>query len=390
MKEELIEEILVCMPVKSLIRCKCLSKEWNHFISNDKRFRRRYLDKCTDPDLRRFLVLGLFVINCDFPNVVRFLPTFSKGSTNRLKTKKKRNDNEEADIIVRGIPLIPIDESLDFTTTHHSPYIQASSNGFLLCCDLHDLDYLICNPITKYCIHLPPVNFRSRAVTHSFICHGTSPYMDTLQSYTVMRATCRTRRWGDVTTLTIEVLSSDVPEEWKIFILQPQFSFHFVSPFSAISENGVIYITASVSNGQCFIIFDRKTSTESLQLLEFPEPIKKDLVFSAMSDGLLTCTHWKDDRITIWVLDHRDGLDFTPQWSVKHSAMLPRIDGFGRVIGCHPLNPLVLFIRGYGKTFLYDTRNSKQEVLCSEHLGPYSEVVPYTYGLVGRLLFHDR
>ncbi|KAL5731504.1 hypothetical protein ACHQM5_004225 [Ranunculus cassubicifolius] len=392
MEEDLIEEILVCLPVKTLARFKCISKEWNHFISFNKRFRRRYLDKCTDPELGRFLMLGLFVIKYQFPNVIRFVPTSTHGTTSMLKNKKrKRNDGEEEDSIIGGFPLIPIDESLDFTTTHHPPYIVGCSNGFLLCTDVHyHHDYMICNPITNHCIYLPPINFRDVSMlTHGFICHGTSPCLDTVQSYTVMRATWP-HQIDFYGSLNIEIVSSDDPEEWKIFNLQTQFSFCIhIGAYTAISENGVIYITAVLPNGRCFLVFDRKTSTESLQLLEFPEATKGGIYFSAMSDGLLACTHWQDDRITIWMLDHRDGLDFTRQWSVKHSAMLPRKMG-DRVIGCHPLDPLVLFISCYKKTLLYDAKSSRQEVLCSEYFGTTPlNVVPYTYGLVGRRLFLD-
>lgn len=398
--EDIIEEVLLRFPVKFLVRCKSLSKKWQNIISHSSSFRQRYTSRIQEQGASTTFLLGFFYSKSYvFPDVkdhVRFLPTPT---------------------LPLPLPLPVPDETLSFTG-RESLHIVGSSNGFLLSSveQLYPMNYLICNPINKQWHPLPTPNTASKYVSHGFICHTSTPCLDRVNRYTIVRGIWhRPRVFG--TDLTIEIFSSDSPSRtWKLFSFTLPFSFYLDTRISKaiIDKHGVIYLRAVVRKetviASGLIIFDQ-TKDEQVrwqQLMEFPTPEKRDYTpfnFGQSNGLLLYVQHerhisqlqiWKltqheDGRGTrrVWVLIHKVGLEITmdsfPQF-VQHSfhALAFEIRAF------HPTNPQLLFFSIGGKIVMCDASNSTLELVCDfahdRRLYTYF-FFPYTYGLIGPHLF---
>ncbi|KAF5203157.1 hypothetical protein FRX31_007250 [Thalictrum thalictroides] len=163
--EDVIEEIFLRLPLKSLHRCKSLSKTSGCLISSAS-FLPRYL--VTRRIKMSSLMLGFFYQPFVFSGEdttrpqIKFIPCSSVAE----KLMMNEVDHQNA------CGVLPFDESLSFlllAETNNNVeyddimkgvYIDASSNGFLLCrrepefglCYFH---YYICNPVTKQWVSLP-------------------------------------------------------------------------------------------------------------------------------------------------------------------------------------------------------------------------------------------
>ncbi|KAJ8562279.1 hypothetical protein K7X08_011570 [Anisodus acutangulus] len=129
--EGLLTEILLRVPEKSLIRCKCVSKKWRSLISSPH-FRRLKTPRFSPAS-------GIFLYHCSFLTnpFHKFVP-FSLENPIQAPLQK--------------FPFLP----------HDSPKISIwqSCNGLLLCCIFHNPftfneNYYIFNPTTQQFITLP-------------------------------------------------------------------------------------------------------------------------------------------------------------------------------------------------------------------------------------------
>ncbi|XP_015866858.2 F-box protein At5g07610 [Ziziphus jujuba] len=130
--DDLLTEILVRLPIKSLLRFKCVSKRWLSFISNPHFCYRRTPFHNTACGL--FLIRHSMHINPEF-DFVRLNHNNSQLSQAPFRT-------------------------LSFVNDPFGIKILQSCNGLFLCCSFHAFDgrkkYYVYNPTTKHHTILPP------------------------------------------------------------------------------------------------------------------------------------------------------------------------------------------------------------------------------------------
>ncbi|KAL5712617.1 hypothetical protein ACHQM5_014771 [Ranunculus cassubicifolius] len=428
MIDDVVREILLRLPVKCLVRCKSLSKEWKDYISCNKTFRQMYLKRnCGVSLMFGFHVvkhIAYYLPGRDFPDQVRFLPTSNEGRTRSLLKKRKRDENGDSSLWIDK-PLkktksefnrtraFPLDESLSFLSPNLADIrVLGSSNGFLLCTidkEWCPMSYLVCNPINKRWFSLPRANISSRLYTHGFTSHSTSPGLDTADYYKVVRAIappdCSIEE-----TLTIEIISSDEPE-WKRFDLScpSPFILDNSTPLRIIiSDIGEIYIRGRLvkPETQTFdygVIIFHEESKDLVQWMNFPPAVDyrecKDCF--GQSEGNIVYARHEPGQLKVWTLNMND--KSSREWILKHSVSLEiqstetNPDFVTRpwhsdlcFLGFHPRNMNILFL-GIGKTtILCDIESSTIEKICSFpeqgwKLDYY--LLPYTYGLMAPHLF---
>ncbi|XP_059664262.1 F-box protein At5g07610-like [Cornus florida] len=128
---DLVVEIFQCLPAKSLIRFKSVSKTWHSLIS-DRRFSLLWQQRRRSPKIS-----GLF-FSCRFATQIKYIPTVDIHSKNK------------------SLALFP-----DFSSVGNTwqTTIIDSCNGFLLCSSANNLcsrkSYHVYNPTTKQFSTLP-------------------------------------------------------------------------------------------------------------------------------------------------------------------------------------------------------------------------------------------
>ncbi|XP_060193033.1 F-box protein At5g07610-like [Lycium barbarum] len=127
--EELLIEILLHLPVKSLVRCKCVSKKWSSLITSPEFTRLRV--PSFNPARGLFLHCSSFLIN-PFHEFVSFTPRE---------------------------PISAPFHKLTFIDDPSGIRILQSCNGLLLCCSFRahepNINYYIYNPTTQQFVVLP-------------------------------------------------------------------------------------------------------------------------------------------------------------------------------------------------------------------------------------------
>lgn len=461
-----MEDVLAHLPVKSLVRCKTLSRKWQSFISGNSHFRGKYLSTTnTKTGKERSLLLGFFITKSrvfDVAEPVRFLPTTTEGKSISLKKRKREADghklvcetraqsdplhiyheflsflvkrkrpihlvgssngkeedgHEVSEISAHSVPLHIDDESLSFLG-QQSIHLAGSSSGFLLCSveQFYPKTYFLCSPITKQWVALPTPSATSERVGHGFVCHTSSPCLDKVDHYTVVRVIWnRARVFGF--NIRFEILSSESPKHWELISSTCPFSFYpdLSSVSSAIiDKRGAIYVNAILGNEQMkhheigLLIFDRWKKEECLQLMEFP-PTEKggyQTIHFGQSDGLLLYAQhegelgqlkiWeladdKDDGRRKWCLRQKIRLEITMENfpELVHDPLMGQLFDF---IAFHPTNPRVLFLIIDNTVVICDVNNSALELLCDFDAQGWRRcyfIFPYTYGLCGDHLFLD-
>ncbi|KAL5703037.1 hypothetical protein ACHQM5_028180 [Ranunculus cassubicifolius] len=407
---DIVEEVLVRLPVKALVRCKTLSKNWYNFISYNKPFRERYLS--INKGARSSLMLGFFFtkqrinINKVDGGGVRFFHTSDEGRS--LLSKKRKRVCDGDDIALPSPLHLPVyAQSLSFLG-HRSVHIFGSSNGFLLCSpeQYYPKNYVICNPITKQRVTLPIPEATSEYVAHGFICNASSSCFNSIQRYTVVRA-ISPGPLESSTSLTIELISSDSPNKWKLFVFNFPFAFYIAMPVVSnvvISEDGIMFLPILVEPkpDYALLVFDQH---EQWSIMEFPPPKTKKFrcYHFGQSDGLLLYVMHEHElqQLRIWVMDISDG---RRQWCLKHDIRLEiTTKSCPELVECsdeelfdfeafHPTDPRLIFISIGEKMVLYDVSNSTLELLYDfSRKRWYTDYLmfPYMYGLIGRHLFFD-
>ncbi|PIA40017.1 hypothetical protein AQUCO_02500026v1 [Aquilegia coerulea] len=411
MHRDYIQDILLRLPVKSLLRCTCLSQKWHAFISYNKSFHSSYLSRHTGYDDQVFK--GFFlskVSEYDGEEPVRFLPTSSDGRSLSVLKKRKRHHNDDADRNTYladedDVVTFPVDASLSFLG-HDIVHVVGSSNGFLLTTleRRYPVTYMICNPLTKQHIVLPQPNLTPQFVVHGFTCDAA------LTNYKVVRALCfKALRY--TTALTLEIFSSDLPH-WRQFnsTCSVPFFLDLSLRFSAIINEGVTYLPAflekqtTVRPDPYILISDQ--SKEIVQVLEAP-PSEDDAslrYYFGMSGGLTVYGYLELDQLKIWLLNDKG--NGKREWSLQHKVSLKSkvvnyvecakdaYQGHIDLIAFHPVNPQVFFLGCDQKRYQYNVKKSRLELICDlEQLGSGQEdyyFFPCTYPLIGPHLFRNR
>ncbi|XP_012833483.1 PREDICTED: F-box/kelch-repeat protein At3g23880-like [Erythranthe guttata] len=137
--EEIIEEILHRLPSKSLLRFKCVSKQWRSFISS-KQFIKRHLNKSNiDTDLANRRLVSSFRRS---PDIVGFMSLF-RGPNTTLDPRYLRSLLND-DIIAT----LDSEHSCMGDSTHEVR-IVGSCNGLVLITIENDHNLYLWNPCTR-------------------------------------------------------------------------------------------------------------------------------------------------------------------------------------------------------------------------------------------------
>lgn len=358
--ECMILEILVRLPVKSVLRWKCVSRKWYRFISGDPLFRQRYLSSNTITTATR--LLGFFCNKIRpkqaYP-FVDFFPTPAEGT--------ELNGEEET------LVAPPLDHSLQFTG-HQSFNIVSSSNGFLLCSleEFNPMSYFVCNPVTKQYFRLPSPNFTDRFVAHGLMCQAsTNHFQFNLIRCVVVRVTRKeknTRRFSN--SYTIELFDSiDSCDQWKTLNITSSSFFRFRCPdppaiVRAEEGRDFVFYWLGISQGSVYgvAIFDPRR--DYLDFIELPGGIwYTGSERFGLSDGLVLFARQNLCVLEIWILNTNE--NNTREWTLKHTTdfrfpllKYSEIVGLPRstieIAAFHPAKPGVLFLYSKRKMVMYE------------------------------------
>lgn len=132
---EILEDILVRLPVKSLCRFRCVSKPWCNLISS-KKFTKLHLNRSTSSDEEKFDRQRLFFCAAYFYSIeVEDLPYYMYGHAGNVDYNDKLQQLR-----------------FDFDLT--DVYVVGACNG-LVCLLLNYERYVVLNPCTRECNELP-------------------------------------------------------------------------------------------------------------------------------------------------------------------------------------------------------------------------------------------
>ncbi|KAL5699335.1 hypothetical protein ACHQM5_030253 [Ranunculus cassubicifolius] len=415
MKEDIIQEILLRFPVKSLVRCKLLSKEWMEFISHNPAFRKSFIARnrgCS-------FMLGFYITKhmdlVDIDEKVHFLCTYNRGI--RVLNKRKRdNDGVSLQLDARPAKKFFLSPPLllkKSPSLFSDPAVRVlgSSNGFLLCSldKKCPLNYIIINPINKLCMPLPVANTSSDYYTHGFICHSLSPLLDTVDYYKVVRG-ISPQDWHAESFTTLEIICSD-SSQWSQYHVRGQSPFYLdsLNPSKIIiSEAGLVYVpgtafkeasTTPWTDGEnnSVLIFDQNKE-ESVHVIELPLAENKVMhECFGQSEGMISYARNELGQLKVWRYNEQKG----GGWSLIHNVSLNSWVGLLKKVGTasasgfcpeafHPTDKNVIFLSRHPNRMVYNLNTSKMESVCdlkTQGLKSVYYFFPYTCGLIGPHLF---
>ncbi|MCD7451898.1 hypothetical protein HAX54_013923 [Datura stramonium] len=211
--EELLIEIFLRLPAKSLLRCKCVSKKWNSLIDSPEFTRLRV--PCFNPARGLFLHCSSFLIN-PFHQFVPFT-------------------------LENPIPA-PF-HKLTFVDDPSGIRILQSCNGLLLCCSFRvhepNINYYVYNPTTQQFVTLPRPG-GSRQISRAVL--GMKLAFDPWKSpnYKVVCIRFSDEFFPDDQHYQIEIYSSQT-KKWRVsgppFLARYDIGF----TYTGVYWNGAIY-----------------------------------------------------------------------------------------------------------------------------------------------------
>jgi len=266
--EELIEvEILPWLPVKALLRFKCLCKRWYALISNSK-FVTLHLSKCPN---------ALFIGPSSGPSI------FYYGSFDPNNPNLSECVIDASDYIVKAISFA-------------EPIPVGSCDG-LVCFNLHGLHYFISNPVTRKSIRFrgPPyrdANDRDLEPLWGFGHHRPS------DNYKVVLVFSRSGHYGH----RVHLFSRN-DHAWSSFdgLEFDQFDFP-----SAIPERRGVYVDDHVywklSSDGNVVVVGFELGTETMKVMPMPNWIRsvidaKSVTICALGGCLCLCRETCDQGI---------------------------------------------------------------------------------------------
>ncbi|XP_050375369.1 F-box protein At5g07610-like [Argentina anserina] len=193
---DLITEILLRLPVKSLLRFKCVSKLCLSLIS-DSYFRHQH-------QRRRCYASSSSVILCRTTDLIHHISLAGSISDEPFS-------------------------SLSFIDDSAGVKILQSNHGLLLCCSNHKLgkprSYYICNPSTKKFSVLPEAESRTFSGVYLFFNPTKSPHY---------QVACVQTCSSSFNSYQVEIYSSET-RTWRLS------GSPFAAPFDMVFDNGVLW-----------------------------------------------------------------------------------------------------------------------------------------------------
>ncbi|KAJ3678019.1 hypothetical protein LUZ60_001822 [Juncus effusus] len=310
MNDDLLVEILVRLPLKSLSRFKCVSKSWHRLISDN------YLQK-------RLPLISTGV--------------FFRSEADQFKEPKYAYTSQNGTIQ---------DFKLNFFPFHEESTIVDGCNGLLLYYTSVLRTYYVVNTTTKRWVSLPIFHKRTQLSLLAFDPYSSSQY----------KVVCFTKFRKN--SAEVEIYSSET-NKWD------QHEIRFGVETDAMSAtmhyfNGILYVLA-YPNFVASINFTKI----SCDLIQLPEPMNRDGKIGH-SQGNLYYAHIDGDKIKIWMLKD---LKSSKEWKLKHEINLremttERNDGREQnqinLLAFHPEKDLV-YLWVPGKMICYNLSETKLE-----------------------------
>lgn len=373
--DDILCEILLRLPEKSVFRVILVSRKWLHLICSDH-FRSNYQNRWG----QSFHLLGFFVCNLLYLGRPRHglrRPPWELALP-LLSTCKEGDDLKFSGILKQ------------------LGYFIDSSYGLLLC-GCHPMTYYVWNPITKQKYQLPQPQQYYRNLCMAFVVEDSC---DAAFCYKVIRAKCVCKP-VEVNTVSIETFSSKTGS-WKQSTLTCSSSFALCPQTVAMVIGGVIYWFALQ---KYLAVYHPYHGVRHLSLIKLPagelSSDSEESVLGESSEGLLQYGQSSKFGIEIWVLEkEQDGISsryksethLENKWSLRYKVnfreMWKQNPSFSehfsgsQILSFIPRNSESVFIRSGSSIFLIQLQSGRLDVVHYHGRGSAiswdsSKVVPY-------------
>jgi F-box interacting protein len=310
---EVIAEILSRLPVKSVIRFRCVSKTWCSLISSPHFIATHLSRTLSNPQYPSNLVFHHF----DYP--------FKKDRSPAIRIHLLSLDAEvqNRSLVTQEFDVSNRKDPSDFIASRCSydcMEVIGSSNG-LFCLTSGFDSYVLCNPCIQKAISIPHPNIGLRGLetqTHGF---GYCPKTDDYKVVRIVHAEGTTHSLVEIYTLRTGA--------WRSFMaLGPP--YYFREPFGSpslrnIFFNGAVHWPARTPEHQrpfrhLIVSFD--IEDEVFREMAMPKSLQGAETFElfmAVVDGLLALIPYGDDQdVPVWVMkEYGRAESWTKQFDIK-------------------------------------------------------------------------
>ncbi|CAA0385896.1 unnamed protein product [Arabidopsis thaliana] len=331
--EEMLIDILIRLPAKSLMRFKCVSKLWLSLITS-RYFTNRFFKPSSPSCLFAYLV--------DRENQSKYLLLQSSSSS--------RHDHSDTSVsVIDQHSTIPI----------MGGYLVNAARGLL--CYRTGRRVKVCNPSTRQIVELPIM----RSKTNVWNWFGHDPFHD---EYKVLSLFWEVTKEQTVVRSEHQVLVLGVGASWRNTKSHhtPHSPFH---PYSrGMTIDGVLYYSARTDANRCVLMsFD--LSSEEFNLIELPFENWSRTIHMNYQGKVATCQYMRlasDGFVDVCVLEDAD----KSQWSNKKTFVLPIsqmnfVHGDRLVVGASRDSGKVLMRKAnllrnqHARFFLYDLERNE-------------------------------
>ncbi|KAJ4969597.1 hypothetical protein NE237_002696 [Protea cynaroides] len=357
--DHILTEILIRLPLKPVLRCKCVSKRWFHLIS-DPCFRTSYVSHRRRRRSCCRRLIGFFKTPTNVSTYVcKFLPTITS-SINDNKIEEEEESSQQV-ILEEGEDIISSLETSQGILKSFG-YFMCHSNGLFLCSNINNM-YYIYNPISKEYYQLPhppkkqvnstwkrPILGLVVAADYDQVCSGQLQFR-----YKVVRAEASRSNMDTRDLIEIETFFSDTGKwtESKVAVNVATYNHFSYNQLYARVIRGAIHWMSCLS---IFVYDPNSIGEKHIEKIDPPPGSNsRPSIIGESSDGLLQLvaldkTH---NFINVWV--YQDSVnEESHQWSLRRKMLQvsPRPPSIGRnsfipavsLVALHPDNSEAVFI----------------------------------------------
>ncbi|BAF24234.2 putative F-box/kelch-repeat protein At1g15680 [Oryza sativa Japonica Group] len=318
--DDLLSEIIVRLPFKSVARSACVSKDWRAAVSDDY-LRRR---------------LPLLMTTVYFPDDDAVAAGGGGGGGPRFAcAASDGNDGHRLE-----------DCHLGFLPERGGVVVCDGCNGLLLCRSPGTPEFFVVDPVTRRWAALPAP---AKAATLSVLAFDPSTSPD----YRVVNFT----GWRD-RGAAVEVFSSAT---WAWTARDTEFGGVPASSLSGSMHyhDGILYILASEPD--CLVSLNLADFSSTAAVIDLPEPVDGGDAHVAHSGGRLHYIFRDGELLKVWELDDDD------QWRPKHAVKVEHLAHGGgevRFLAMHPEEEDVVYTWSPWKVVEHDLRRKTTTCHC--------------------------
>ncbi|KAF8377039.1 hypothetical protein HHK36_030411 [Tetracentron sinense] len=346
-------EILVRLPVKSIIRFKVVSKRWLALISN--------------PYFIRLCISHINALSSSPPSTLFFQYLYNFLGRIPPEEMAVHSTSDQPQFESRGF-------SFNFLPSEpQNPVkILASSNGLVLCRAASQMIYYVANPLTMQWVTLPRPTRSHRYVRIGFFCE---PFPE--EGTAIYKVVCVTESMGLSESLNLEIFSSETGEWSDLKVSCPGRVAMFKAYDRAVCYNGILHWMDTFRK---IVAFDPNNSSGLCRIIELPEDRRNRNSYGCLGvcQGSL---RYFDEAISIdtngiptlgvWVLKDYD----KGEWCLEHKTILSEMVSqddfldeslydFPRPLAFHPVDRDILYFGFPGRLVSYNIQSNILEEVC--------------------------